>query len=246
MRLANIPVRDYRFWIIQLLIILIIVTHLRLEEARVLGGDWALYLLSISVLLIPVVYSALAFGLAGAIPTALWALVLSLPEISSHDWTIRIGILIQFGIVIAIGIIVGIRVDREAAATRAADQANLRLSRLNATAAAVAASLDLEHVLRGTLRATLNSRKTPSRLDSNARHAPYVGADDHRCQPGRAACCNSINSKRRSPSLPVLPGSSSATNPRDTDAHTVVVALKSGERTFGAIGLTQTEDTHPA
>ncbi len=241
MSLANIPVRDYRFWIIQLLIILIIVAHLLLEDAQVLGGDWQLYLLSISVLLIPVVYSALAFGLAGAIPTALWALVLSLPEIRSHDWTIRIGILIQFGIVIAIGIIVGIRVDREGAATRATDQANLRLSRLNATAAAVAASLELEHVLRGTLRATLNSRKqqvvwirtlamphTSGRtlIDASLAEPP---AQLDRVQEGLtlAACLTGIEQRD---------------DPEGTGAHTVVVALKSGERTFGAIGLTQSED----
>jgi signal transduction histidine kinase len=241
LNLANIPVRDYRFWIIQLLIVLINLGHLILEEAQVLGGDWALDLLAISVLLIPVVYSALVFGLGGAIPTAVWALVLSLPEISSHNWTTRIGILIQFGIIIAIGIIVGIRVDREAAATRAADQANLRLSRLNATAAAVAASLDLEHVLRGTLRATLNSRKQQvvwirtlamphtsglTIIDASLGEPP-VELD--RAQEGLtlAAC---------------LTGMQQRDGAEGTDAHTVVVALKSGERTFGAMGLTQTED----
>lgn len=238
---ANIPVRDYRFWIIQLLIVLINVGHLLLEEVQVFGGEWRLYLLSISVLLIPVVYSALAFGLGGAIPTSLWALVLSLPEISSHNWTTRSGILIQFGIVIAIGIIVGIRVDREAAATRAADQANLHLSRLNATAAAVAASLDLEHVLRGTLRATLDSRKhqvawirTLARphtsgltiIDASLAEPP-VQLDQVQEGLTRAAC---------------LTGFEQRDEPEGSDAHTVVVALKSGERTFGAIGITQMED----
>ena len=224
-----------------MLIVLINIGHLLLEEAQVLGGDWALDLLAISVLLIPVVYSALVFGLGGAIPTALWALVLSLPEVSSHSWPIRIGILIQFGIVSAIGVIVGIRVDREAAATRGADQANLRLSRLNATAAAVATSLDLEHVLRSTLRATLNSRKQQvvwirtlampdtsglTIIDASVGEPP--GQLD-RVQEGLtlAAC---------------LTGFEQRDDSEGTDAHTVVVALKSGERTFGALGLTQAED----
>ena len=238
--LASIPLRDYRFWIIQFLIVLINIGHLRLEEAQVLGGEWALYLLSISVLLIPVVYSALAFGLAGALPTAVWALVLSLPEISSHTWTIRFGILIQFGIVCAIGIIVGIRVDREAAATREADQANLRLSRLNATAAAVAASLDLERVLRGTLRATLDSRKgqiawirTLARphtsgvtiIDASLAEPPQR-LDDVQEALTLAACQS---------------GTLQRDEPGGKDPHTVVVALRSGERTLGAIGITQPE-----
>ena len=241
LNLANIPVRDHRFWTIQVLVVLINFGHLALEEDHVLGGEWQLYLLSISVLLIPVVYSALAFGLGGAIPTALWALVLSLPEISSHNWTTRIGILIQFGIVITIGVIVGMRVDREAMATRATEQANLRLSRLNATAAAVADSLDLEHVLRGTLRATLDSRKhqvawirtlarshTPGLTIIDASLVEAPGQLDQVQEGLTLAAC--------------LTGLEQRDEPEGTDAHTVVVALKSGERTFGAIGITQAED----
>jgi len=241
LNLASIPLRDYRFWIIQMLIVLINIGHLLLEDAQVLEGDWALDLLAISVLLIPVVYSALVFGLAGAIPTALWALLLSLPEISSHPWTIRIGILIQFGIVSAIGIIVGIRVDREASATRAADQAHFRLSRLNATAAAVAASLDLERVLQGTLRATLDSRKRQvvwirtlarphtsglTMIDASLVEPP--AQLDHVQEGLTLAAC--------------LTGSEQRDESDGTEARTVVVALKSGKRTFGAIGLTQTEE----
>jgi len=238
---ASIPLRDYRFWIIQLLIVLINIGHMLLEEAQVLEGDWALDLLAISVLLIPVVYSALVFGLGGAIPTALWALVLSLPEISSHSWTIIMGILIQFGIVSAIGIIVGLRVDREAAATRAADQANLRLSRLNATAATVAASLDLEDVLRGTLRATLDGRKRqvawirtlaiPHTSGLTIIDASLVEPPSQldQLQEGLtlAACLTGLTQRHE---------------PEGTGAHTVVVALKSGDRTFGAIGITQPEE----
>ena len=238
---ARIPVRDHRFWIIQVLIVLINVGHLALEEARVLGGEGHLYLLSISVLLIPVVYAALAFGLGGALPTALWALVLSLPEISTHDWTTRIGILIQFGIVIAIGVIVGIRVDRETAATRAAEQANLRLSRLNATAAAVAASLDLEHVLKGTLRATLDSRRRQVVwIRTLARpHTSAVTVVD----ASLVATPTQLDQVQEQLTLAAcLTGLEQRDQPEGADAHTVVVALKSGERTLGALGVTQPED----
>jgi signal transduction histidine kinase len=238
---ANIPVRDYRFWIIQLLIVLINIGHFLLEEAQVLGGEWPLYFLSISVLLIPVVYSALIFGLRGAIPTGLWALVLSIPEISSHNWTTRTGILIQFGIVIVIGIVVGIRVDREAAATRAADQANLHLSRLNATAAAVAASLDLEHVLRGTLRATLDGRKRQVawiRTLAIPNTSGLTIIDASRVEPP-----TQLDQVQEGLTLAAcLTGLEQREEPEGADAHTVVFALKSGERTFGVIGLTQTDD----
>lgn len=239
--LASIPLRDYRFWIIQLLIVLINICHLLLEEAQVLGGQWALYLLSVSVLLIPVVYSALAFGLGGALPTVLWAFVLSMPEISSHSWTIRIGILIQFAIFGVIGLIVGIRVDRETAATRATEQANLHLSRLNATASAVAASLDLERVLRGTLRATLDTRKRQVawiRILAGPHTSGVTIIDASQVDPPAQL----DHTQERLTLAACLVGSDQRDVPQGFDTHSVVVALKSEERTFGAIGITQPVD----
>lgn len=101
----DVPVRDPRFWAIQAMVLATDVGHLVLEEVQVLVGEHELYLLSVSVLLIPVVYAALAFGLRGAVPTVLWAFMLSLPEISLHSWTTRTGILAQFCIVLAIAVI---------------------------------------------------------------------------------------------------------------------------------------------
>ena len=232
--------RDHRFWIIQLLIVVIDVGHFFLEEAQVLGGEGELYLLSTSAVLIPVVYAALTFGVGGAIPTALWAFVLSLPEISTHSWTTRTGILIQFGIIAAIGVIVGVRVDREAAATRAAEQANVRLSRLNATAAAVADSLDLERVLRSTLRAALDGRE---------RQVVWIRTLDSPLAPGLTV----IDAGSAEPPVQLdhlqdgltlaacLTGSEQRDQPEGADARTVVVALTSEGRTLGAIGVTQTD-----
>jgi len=129
LRRLGIPWNDFRFWIIQFLVLGIDIGHLVLEQVQLLVGESELYLLSISAFLVPVVYAGLTFGLKGALPTAIWALVLSIPEISLHGWTTRAGILIQFGIVIAIGMIVAIRRDRERSAARALEQANQRLSR---------------------------------------------------------------------------------------------------------------------
>lgn len=121
------PFRDYRFWIIQFLVLIINFTHMLLEDTQVLIKGSELYLLSVSLFFVPVVYAALSFGRRGAIPTVAWALLLWFPEISSHNSTTREGILIQFAIISVIATIVANRVDRENAAASAAQRANLKL-----------------------------------------------------------------------------------------------------------------------
>jgi signal transduction histidine kinase len=98
----------------------------------------------------------MGFGVSGALPTTIWALLLSAPEIYTHKTDTRVGILVQFAIVFLIALIVGLRVDREREAAAGTIRANSRLSRLNATASAVARSLILEQVLDETLRAKLD------------------------------------------------------------------------------------------
>jgi len=121
------PLRDRRFWVIQLLVVIIDLGHMVFEANHLLVSESELYLLSVSIYLIPVVYAALSFGRRGAISTALWSILLSTPEIIGHDSTIRLGILIQFAIIIVIATIVANRVDSENAAAMAAKESNFRL-----------------------------------------------------------------------------------------------------------------------
>ncbi|MGV8850033.1 MAG: sensor histidine kinase [Propionibacteriaceae bacterium] len=155
-RRLQIPVRDVRFWVIQALVLGIVTTHLLVEQDPSLAAENQFYLLSVSILLAPVVYAGMRFGVRGALPTTLWALLLSAPEIFGHEFETRMGILVQFAILLTIAIIVGLRADRERAAAEATKRANERLSRINATATAVARSLDLTRVLDETLRAKLD------------------------------------------------------------------------------------------
>ena len=103
------------------------VSHIFFEEQLLLDSESELYLLSISIFLIPVVYAALSFGRKGAIPTAFWALLLSVPEITGHSPIARIGTLTQFSIISVIATIVANRVDSENAASEAANESNIRL-----------------------------------------------------------------------------------------------------------------------
>lgn len=121
------PFRDLRFWTIQFMVLTIEVTHVYFDDKLLLSDKSELYLLSISIFLIPVVYAALNFGRKGAIPTALWAFVLSIPEIVGHSLIARIGTMTQFAIISVIAIIVANRVDSENEAALAASESNLRL-----------------------------------------------------------------------------------------------------------------------
>jgi len=150
-------------------------THLLLEREPLLMAESQFYLLSVSILLAPVVYAGVSFGVRGALPTTIWALVLSAPEIYGHSAETRIGILVQFAIVLMIAFIIGLRADRERAAAKATERANARLSRLNAIASAVAHSLDLDEVLRETLRA---------KIDRTTRQVAWIQLLPGRDSPG--------------------------------------------------------------
>ena len=84
------PLGDARFWLIQSLVILIAVAF----WASVVSGRWQLSVFwggeLLALFLLPVVYAALNFGLAGALATAVWVSVLSLPSvpISKNDASI--------------------------------------------------------------------------------------------------------------------------------------------------------------
>ncbi|MGV8964738.1 MAG: GAF domain-containing sensor histidine kinase [Cellulomonas sp.] len=175
LRRLQIPVHDGRFWVIQALLLGIVTTHLLLEQDPFLAAESQFYLLSVSILLAPVVYAGMRFGVRGALPTTIWALMLSAPEISGHEFETRMGILVQFAIIFMIAFIVGLRADRERAAAGATEQANARLSRINATASAVAHSLDLGRVLDETLRA---------KLDSTTRQVAWIDLLPARSSPG--------------------------------------------------------------
>jgi PAS domain S-box-containing protein len=87
-----------------------------------------LYFIPISLFFIPVVYAAMNFGFAGAIATALWATVITIPNfVVWHEGLQRWGVIFQLAIVVAVAVFVGQRVDRERGARRQAEIANTAL-----------------------------------------------------------------------------------------------------------------------
>ena len=120
---------DRRFWMVQLLVLVIAAAHTMIETRGTLANAPHLYLLPVSVFFIPVLYAALNFGLEGALPTGLWCAFLTLPNIVIlHSGAERIGVVVQLAFLVLLSTVVAIRVDKERGAKLLAEDANRRLA----------------------------------------------------------------------------------------------------------------------
>jgi signal transduction histidine kinase len=120
------PVTRREFWAVQALVIAIAGGHDLLETVGRVVEPQALYLLPTSLFFVPVVYAALNFGWRGSMATALWCVVLTLPNIVLwHSGLERLGVVWQMGILLAVAAFVGQRVDRETRARREAEDREL-------------------------------------------------------------------------------------------------------------------------
>lgn len=107
------PLRRPEFWATQALVFVIAAGHVVLEMLEVPGLKH-LNLVPVSLFLVPVIYSALNFGLRGAGPTAIWCGLLALPNIVFlHPGADRFAEIWQAGLVVVVGLVVGQRIDRE-------------------------------------------------------------------------------------------------------------------------------------
>jgi len=118
-----------RFWKVQALVLLIAAIHTAIDMTGTLHGLGNLYLLPISMFVIPILYAAFTFGFEGALATGLWCALLTLPSIAHfHSNGERIEIVLQLGLLVLLGVIVAIRVDQERDAKLVAEDANRRLA----------------------------------------------------------------------------------------------------------------------
>lgn len=125
--LLHPPVRDRRFWIVQAGILTWAIVHdvvlVLLDWDHVAGVPSP----ATSVLLVvPVMYAALSFGVRGGTGTALWATALVVPHwfltptFSGAHVSIEVGYLL---VLVAVAVVVGQRVEREQRARQSAEQA---------------------------------------------------------------------------------------------------------------------------
>jgi signal transduction histidine kinase len=126
--------RDRRFWIVQVLAIGISLVDMSLDMTHVLRLNPALYMLPESAYFLPVLYAALNFGIEGALPTSLWCVVLTVPNILLfHRGDESVGVAVQLTLLVMLGVVVARRVDKERRAKLAAENANRRLADIQAS-----------------------------------------------------------------------------------------------------------------
>jgi signal transduction histidine kinase len=133
-RLLRQRLLNRRFWMVQALVFAIAAVHIAIVAMDTTYSLGDLYLLPISLFVIPILYAAFTFGLEGALATGLWCALLTVPSIVQfHSGGERIEILLQFVFLLLLGVIVAIRVDRERRAKLAAEDANRRLAETQAS-----------------------------------------------------------------------------------------------------------------
>jgi signal transduction histidine kinase len=127
-------VLDRRFWMVQALVIVIAAVHTTVETLGTIHGMGDLYLLPVSLFVMPILYAAFTFGFEGALATGLWCALLTVPPlVQFHNRGERIEIVVQLGFLVLLGVIVAIRVDQERHAKLAAEDANRRLAESQAS-----------------------------------------------------------------------------------------------------------------
>jgi PAS domain S-box-containing protein len=112
--------------VVQGLVLLVAAVHITFEilEAQGHGHRYVplFYFLPLSMFFVPMVYTALRFGLPGTLATAAWCAILVLPSLLfAHDYLERAAEFLQVAIVVGVAILVGHRVDREKQARERAE-----------------------------------------------------------------------------------------------------------------------------
>ncbi len=121
-RVLRPPVREARFWVMQALVVGLAAAHLYIDMAAANGSIPAG--IPVALLLAPVSYAALRYGLAGSVATAAGALLLWLPDLMlPHDKGHVGNDLIELALVIAVAAFVGYHIDAERLARAHAYQA---------------------------------------------------------------------------------------------------------------------------
>jgi signal transduction histidine kinase len=125
------PVHDRRFWIVQALVLAIAGFH-EAADARGLVlpvgiPDFA----TVSLFLVPIIYAALNFGMAGSVATAALVVLVTVPDFffvhtAEHHWIDGI----QLAIIASVAVFVGQRVERERLAREAHRAAEARFRAL--------------------------------------------------------------------------------------------------------------------
>ncbi len=113
-RLKHPPVGEPAFWVVQAMVVVLAVLHLVVDLQSSSGQGSFPTGVPVGLLLLPVGYAALRYGLSGSAATALWAILLWLPDLAlpggrghpDDD-------VVELALVLGVAIFAGIYVERE-------------------------------------------------------------------------------------------------------------------------------------
>jgi signal transduction histidine kinase len=148
-----LPVRDYRFWVVQALIALVFLLH-ELADGDLGSTPFTAvpHLAFEALFLLPLLYAALNFGLRGSLVTAAWVtLLMSIDITFSLRGMGRINLwahYVQLATLDVVAVAVGRRVEAERLARARAQVAEARYRQLYETARVPILVLDAEGVVR--------------------------------------------------------------------------------------------------
>ena len=132
-RAANPPVKELRFWTVQAMVVVIAGIHLA-SDVYISPSNTSFPVgLPVALLIIPVLYAALRYGLTGSAATGIWATLLWLPDLLLPNDHGHVGSdLVNLALVDLVAIFVGHRVEAERLS--AARIASITAKRLSAEA----------------------------------------------------------------------------------------------------------------
>ncbi len=107
------PVRERAFWAVQAMVVFWAIIHLEVDLHNSLQTSVLPHGVPIDLLLIPVGYAALRYGLSGSAATTLWAIILWSPDLLlPHDEGHFAQDLVQLTVVFVVALFVGLEIER--------------------------------------------------------------------------------------------------------------------------------------
>lgn len=116
------------FWATQLLVLLLAGAHAAVEGTHLIPHEGVFYFVPEVMFLVPVIHAGLAFGMHGAVATALWSTALAVPNaVIWHRGVELGGVIFQLIILNVVAYFIGLKVDQENRARRQAEVAQAAL-----------------------------------------------------------------------------------------------------------------------
>jgi Signal transduction histidine kinase len=113
-RAAHPPIHEVRFWVIQLMVLTVAVLHLLVDVQLMVATSAFPAGVPVTLLIVPVGYAALRYGLAGSAATGIWAVFLWLPDLLLPPKQGHIGgDLVDLMLILVVTLFFGQRIDYE-------------------------------------------------------------------------------------------------------------------------------------